>query len=590
MNRLTTSAEKNTSAISDRVVAELMYRMSLIFKMVLTTTFLPVGLVVIFWGYVNHTYLLIWALVDITLTVDRYWISRRYLKSRPPEAQARRWAWRYTISALASGITLGVAGMLFFVDGSLPHQVLLIAILLGVGGGSITIFNMSYWPPIMYVWAIPAFCMTATRVAMEGSLPYQVLSGFLLFYLVMLNLMVKRAHEINVEAINLRFENLDLIEQLKVQKEIAEQANVAKSKFLAAASHDLRQPLHALGLFASALDERIKFPEVRVLVENINRSVAALEELFNALLDISRLDAGIIQPDLQHFRLKELAEKLNAEFAAQAQHKGLNFQIDGPDVTVYCDPTLLDTMLQNLISNGMRFTNKGEVKVVWHVDGSKVVIEIHDTGIGIPEEDRELIFQEFLQLNNPERDRTKGLGLGLAIVRRLAGLLQCTITVQSTVGNGSIFRLAIPLGDTALITDDRASLVQQLENEPAMLVLVIDDELAVRESMTALLGNWGHEVVAVGSLTEAMQVIKRAPDAIIADYRLRESHTGIEAIQHIHEVWGSDIPSLIVTGDTAPERLREAQDSGFAFMHKPVNAAKMRAFLRSAGRQSSLPS
>jgi CheY-like chemotaxis protein len=172
----------------------------------------------------------------------------------------------------------------------------------------------------------------------------------------------------------------------------------------------------------------------------------------------------------------------------------------------------------------------------------------------------------------------------------MAGLLQCTIAVQSTVGSGSVFRLAIPLGDAALIADDRASLVQQLENEPAMLVLVIDDELAVRESMTALLGNWGHEVVAVASLTDAMQVIKRAPDAIIADYRLRESHTGIEAIQRIHAVWGSDIPSLIVTGDTAPDRLREAQDSGFAFMHKPVNAAKMRAFLRSAGRQSSLPS
>ncbi len=567
-------------------MAELIYRLSLITEMVLATTIVPVGMAVIFWGYVNHVYLLIWALADIALTVDRYFLARRHLQLKPPEDQARRWARRHTVSALASGISYGMAGMLFFVEGSIPHQVLLIVILFGVGGGNVAIFNMSFWPPIMRAFAIPALGLTAIRVAMEGSLPYQVLSGFLLLYLAILHEQVKRANQIHVDAINLRFENVELIEQLQKQKEIAEQANVAKSKFLAAASHDLRQPLHALGLFASALDERIKFPEVRVLVNNINRSVAALEELFNALLDISRLDAGIIQPKLQHFRLNEMAERLNAEFAAQARQKGLGFQLDGPDATVYCDPTLLENMLRNLIGNAIRFTRSGEVKVVWHCEGPQVLIEVRDTGIGIPEEDREHIFQEFLQLNNPERDRTKGLGLGLAIVRRLAGLLQITITLQSTEGSGSIFRLAVPLGDTALISDERATLLQQLENEPAMLVLVIDDELAVREAMTALLGNWGHEVVVVGSLAEALQATERAPDAIIADYRLREEHTGIEAIQKIHAAWGSDIPALIVTGDTAPERLREAQASGFAFMHKPVNAAKLRAFLRSAKRKA----
>ena len=377
---------------------------------------------------------------------------------------------------------------------------------------------------------------------------------------------------------------------MRNSKEKAERANLAKSKFLAAASHDLRQPLHALGLFASALNERIKSPEERLLVENINQSVSSLEELFNALLDISRLDAGIIQPKFQHFWIKSLMDRLLTEFKAQAQRKGLNMQVEGADVVIYSDPALLETMLRNLIGNAIRYTQRGEVKVAWLINGNQVCIEVHDTGVGISDEDREHIFQEFLQLNNPERDRTKGLGLGLAIVRRLSRLLKSTISVQSELGSGSVFRLNIPLGDASLITDDNSLVMQQLENESAMLVLVIDDESSVRVAMTALLGTWGHEVIAVSSLPAALQAIQRAPDVIIADYRLMQEKTGIEAIQSIHQFCGQEIPSLIVTGDTAPELLRETQSSGYAFMHKPVNSAKLRAFLRSASRHRNLSS
>ena len=374
---------------------------------------------------------------------------------------------------------------------------------------------------------------------------------------------------------------------MRNSKEKAERANLAKSKFLAAASHDLRQPLHALGLFASALNERIKSSEERLLIENINQSISSLEELFNVLLDISRLDAGIIQPKFQHFWIKGLMDKLLTEFKAQAQRKGINMQLEGVDVVIYSDETLFETMLRNLINNAIRYTQSGEVKVAWFIDGSNVCIEVSDTGLGISDEDKKLIFQEFLQLNNPERDRTKGLGLGLAIVRRLCGLLKSTISVQSTIGSGSIFRLNTPLGDASLITDDNSVSMLQIENEPTMQVLVIDDEPSVRDAMTALLNTWGHEVIAVGSLSEAMQATKRPPDAIIADYRLVNEQTGIDAIQGIHQLWGREIPSLIVTGDTAPERLQEAQSSGYAFMHKPVNSAKLRAFLRSANRHKS---
>lgn len=578
----------DASALDDRLVAELMNRMSLMLEsVVLSIVILPLAVVIALWGQVDHNQLLIWSLLEFTWTIDRYWTAKRYLRLKPPAAQARRWALRYTLNVLASGTTWGVACAWFFVEDSLPHQMLLISMVMGLSAGSI--FITSFWPPTMYAFATPAISLAAARVAAEGELPYVVLSVMLLLYLVMLFQMVKQAHVINMDAIALRFENLDLIANLQAQKESAESANVAKSKFLAAASHDLRQPLHALSLFASALKERIKYPEVRMLVDNIHLSVAALEDLFNALLDVSRLDAGIVLPKLQHFRLNGLAERLNAEFATQARHKGLHFQLEGPDVTVYSDPTLLETMLRNLLSNAIRFTESGEIRVLWSVEGTQVLIEVKDSGNGIPAEDREKIFHEFLQLNNPERDRNKGLGLGLSIVKRLAVLLQCTITVQSTVGLGSVFRLAIPLGHVDLIANQRTLSDLLTENEPGMLVLVIDDEATIREAMKALLGNWGHKVVAAGSLAEALQAIKQAPNAIIADYRLREGRTGIEAIQKIHQVWGSNISALIVTGDTAPELLRETQASGFAFMHKPVSPAKLRAFLRSANRHGSSP-
>ncbi len=574
----------------NRVIAELMARMSELLKgMVPSALLFPIALVAIMWGHVGHVQLLLWALVDMGCSVDRYLVIERYLRLRPPTDKARRWANRLTVNVLCAGVTWGIGGMLFFVEGSLPHQVLLITIFLGVGGGSITILFMSFWPLTVYAFAVPAIVLAAIRIALEGTVPYQMVAAFMLTYLVGMVVAVKRAHQINMDAINLKFENLDLIEQLKEQKEIAEQASVAKSKFLAAASHDLRQPLHALGLFASALDERIRFPEVRVLVGNINQSVAALEQLFNALLDVSRLDAGVIQPKRRHFKVKELIERLQPEYAAQARQRGLQFHSEGDDITVYSDPTLLETMLRNLIGNALRFTPSGSVTVGWHSDGTQVSLDVRDTGIGISEAESALIFQEFLQLHNPERDRSKGLGLGLAIVKRLSALLHSTISVQSTPGKGSVFTLALPQGDSAQISTAHTAEIQQLENDTALQVLVIDDERAIRDAMTTLLQNWGHQVIAVASLDEAMQQLQTAPDAIIADYRLRDARTGIEAIRTLRHNWNDSIPTLIITGDTAPERLREAQDSGYSFMHKPVNAAKLRAFLRTANRTADVP-
>ncbi len=383
---------------------------------------------------------------------------------------------------------------------------------------------------------------------------------------------------------DLRQQVEEVTAQLQLKIAEAERANTAKSWFLAAASHDLRQPLHALSMFAAALDERIKYPEVRVLVDSVSRCVAALEGLFNALMDISRLDAGAVNPSFVHFRIKEWVDYLVAEYQPTVELKGLRLLAEGPDIAAYSDKILLETMLRNLIGNAIRYTDSGEITLRWSAQDTHLLLEVSDTGIGIKPEDCEIIFQEFTQLNNPERDRSKGLGLGLAIVDRIARIIDCTVSVSSTPGAGSTFRLSLPPGDMNKVVKEDVEETQTDDIESGLLVVVVDDEVTVRDGMQSLLLTWGCQVIAAESAEAVLASLQRAPDVIIADYRLREQRTGIEAITRLRAKWGPQIPALLVTGDMTAEALRHVHDSGFTLLHKPVRPAKLRSFLRKVAR------
>ncbi|HEX5638025.1 MAG TPA: hybrid sensor histidine kinase/response regulator, partial [Gammaproteobacteria bacterium] len=374
-------------------------------------------------------------------------------------------------------------------------------------------------------------------------------------------------------------ENLDLVQQLQTEKNRAEDANLAKSKFLAAASHDLRQPLHALSLFTATLDEKIRLPEVRTVVDNIKQSVTALEGLFNALLDISRLDAGIVQPKIVSANIQPLFRLLDDEYAPQARSQGLAWNIHCDDIAIKTDPVLLETILRNLISNAIRYTPHGRIHLRCTAQEDHARIEIQDSGIGISPENQQEVFNEFVQLQNPERDRTKGLGLGLAIVKRLVNLLQHDLQMHSIPGTGTNFRLRLPIAEvvaSSQIADD----LQKNIGGQGMRVLVIDDEAVVRRAVESLLTEWGYEVIVAESSDEALNTLHSAPDVIIADYRLRLNLTGIDAIRAVHARWGKHIPALIITGDTGPEQLREASQSGYSLLHKPVQPGRLRAYLR----------
>jgi two-component system, sensor histidine kinase len=425
----------------------------------------------------------------------------------------------------------------------------------------------------------------------EDDLLHVTTSALMILYVVLMTLFALRVYGSIDEFISLRYENSGLIEELRRRKEVAEEANIAKSRFLAAASHDLRQPLHALGLFVQALEESPLANRERQVIGNIRHSVDAMEELFNALLDISRLDAGVVQPVVTTIPLGQVFDRVRFEYAPIARQKRVSLTVMNTGVHVVSDPSLLGRIVRNLLANAVRYTDRGGVVLGCRRRGNTVRIEVWDTGRGIPAERHAEIFREFYQLENPERDRRKGLGLGLAIVQRLSRLLDHPVELRSTVGKGSMFAITVPLGarenyvpiesnpDTAGVFDLAGA-----------LVLVIDDEGAVQEGMAALLRKWQCEVLTAGSGKEMLQQLvsaQRLPDLIVSDYRLRGGENGIEVVELLRNEFNVDIPALLVTGDTAPDRLRDAEASGLPILHKPLNPARLRTLIANLLREHS---
>ena len=379
--------------------------------------------------------------------------------------------------------------------------------------------------------------------------------------------------------------------ELAAGKDMAERANQAKSRFFAAASHDLRQPLHALSLFVDALKGRSHQTEVQTLIDNIAASTAAMELLFNALLDISQLDAGAIEPRPVHFPLQTMLADLAKQFGALAAEKQLRLRFRPCAATLYSDPLLIERILVNLLANAIRYTDDGGVLVACRRRGRNVRISVYDTGRGIPPELQESVFQEFVQLHNPARDRSKGLGLGLAIVSRLGRLLGHRIDLRSRPDHGSVFSIDVPCGDPALVQP--AAPVSAPGRIPAdALVLMVDDESAILRGMAELFDNWGIDLVTAHSAGEAehwLDSLARVPDVIVSDYRLPEDTDGIVVVNRLREKYGRDIPAILVTGDTAPDTIQRISQAGFPLLHKPLRPAKLRALLTHLVLQARAP-
>lgn len=353
----------------------------------------------------------------------------------------------------------------------------------------------------------------------------------------------------------------------------------AQNRFMASASHDLRQPLHALGLYLNALRRHVSTDQGQIILSNINRSTEALSQLLNSMLDLSKLDAGVVDVSWASLSLDAVFDNLHQNFLPEANQKELALDIQYSGLHVRSDQVLLERILGNLVANALNYTPSGSVSVRAILVNSQACISVSDTGPGIPPSEREAIFNEYYQLQNPERDRSKGLGLGLSIVKRLTRLLDIDLQLRSTEGVGTSFRLTLPLAS-------QNDMDEMMGSGPApqtscrnildgLSILVIDDEQDVRDGMRTLLVQHGCDVTMADSSEQACEHIIAndwVPELIIADYRLRDEKTGDMAIRQVREEVNMDVPAMIITGDTSPVRLREATASGFPLLHKPVLA------------------
>jgi signal transduction histidine kinase/ActR/RegA family two-component response regulator len=367
------------------------------------------------------------------------------------------------------------------------------------------------------------------------------------------------------------------VEERTRQLEIA---NQAKSRFLATASHDLRQPLHALGLFIGQLHARMRADERKRIIGRIEAALSAMNELFNALLDISKLDAGVLTPNVGEFVIDRLMKRVESTFAGAAREKGLSFRVVPCSAWVRSDFILLERILLNLASNAVRYTSAGGILVGCRHRGDRIHIEVWDTGPGIAAENRQAIFGEFYRLGESDQDGKTGLGLGLAIVDRLCRLLDHPIGLSSTVGKGSCFAISVPIAKHVPAAPVRVSRAHRSVVPGGSLVAIIDDDPLVRDGMSGLLQRWGCQVIAAATSNAALARIAecgRAPDVIISDYHLPGGKTGIEAIVTLRKSLATNIPAFLISGDTDAAQVREANEQGLKLLHKPVDPPALRA-------------
>ncbi|XOV89888.1 MAG: hybrid sensor histidine kinase/response regulator [Pseudomonadota bacterium] len=418
--------------------------------------------------------------------------------------------------------------------------------------------------PLIMLWATTGHGTTPTRTGIGLALSVVVF----LFVLVIVARDTRRQFR---ETIDIRRAQEETNRQLQLALQAAGVADRAKTRFLASASHDLRQPIHALSLFGAALKMQQLPAGARELAENIDESISVLASQLDALLDISKLDAGVVKPDLSVIDLSAMLQRIAREFEPQVNEKGLVLVTDiRSGCFVSSDKLLLERVVRNLLNNALRYTEQGSITIRLVASGPNCLIVIEDTGIGIPDSEQDKIFSEFYQVANKRSASKQGLGLGLSIVTRLLSLLGIPLRLDSVPGEGTRLELALVLEEEQQAAAE-AFVMARLEG---IRILVVDDDTAVRAAMMALLRSFGAAVDAVPNGTRALASARASmPDLVLTDLRLDEE-SGLDVIQSLRNM-RADLPAILLTGDTGAEQIREVHDFGVEVLHKPVGAADL---------------
>lgn len=509
------------------------------------------------------------------------WFYSPAMVEAAPHRMLRRLYVTQSLHAAGWASVLAIAGQ----DVSAPEFVFVVMALGGVLSGGVTTYGALPKVHAVYV-ATFIFISTLTAIYLILVIPdrpaFYLMPVLAMIYCVGTYMNTRVSGEAYHRHISLSLANTELAEGLAIQVELAEAArrdaeaaNRAKSTFLASASHDLRQPIHATGLFLSLLKNGKLAPEQQVLASNAANALNASSQMLDALLDFSRVEAGVVVPHPQVFAFDDLVRQLETELGPLADEKRIVFRVHETGIHALADQALVRLVLLNLISNAIRYTQKGGVLVGARRRGQQLLAEVWDTGIGIAPDKLELIFEEFAQLGNPERDRVKGLGLGLAIARRMARLMDSDIAVRSVPGRGSVFRFMLPLASRVQARPSRPErYLPMMSPEPAgdVHVIVLDDDQAIREGLAALLAQAGYAVRTADTIEAALAwAAKDPPDVLICDYRLREGRDGTEAVRLIRDQQCRQVPALMITGDTHPDRIAAAEQEDMHILYKPVD-------------------
>ena len=504
---------------------------------------------------------------------------------------------------LVSGLQWGIGAYLFLPnEDNIEFFLTFLTALVGITAGNMPSFAPSLIGFFMFM--VPTLLGAAFKIY---SFEYYVLFSGILIYILYLALSVVRMSKVIIHAISTDIENETLLKQVTLEKISAEKANQEKSHFLAAASHDLRQPLNSMGLFLYALGQQLKSPKAGSgthneqidsagLFNKVEKSYSALKSLFDALLEVSRLDAGNVEVNVKPLCLKRLISPITDELSEQAKQKNLNFSYQCSHQCVTADPVLLSRIIRNLVGNAIKYTSHGEVKIIENIKGNTLKIQVIDTGIGIPESELENIFNEYQQLANKRRDRSEGIGLGLSIVKKMAQLMSYEINVESTLGKGSCFSIVLPTCEAVNDKDKTDNGLNSSKNtglshatfahtafsdtNQSKRILVIDDEQEILQAMSLLLSSWGYKVDCADSYQQALNAIQvHEPHLILSDYRLQDNMNGIQALLKLAVLITEPVKAIIITGDTDTEILEHIQGNGFECLHKPVDPMQLQEVL-----------
>ena len=504
----------------------------------------------------------------------------------------------------AIGVARASVVVLAFTSDDLTTQMLVTMIMIGLASGAVATCGGEV--RIMLAWAVPAmgsltvgwlaqFTWQGTLLAVLTAYLVRVLAGYVDELGTQGSDLLARADDLQRQHDQLHTANVALghaTEALRAERDKAAEANAAKSRVLASVSHDLRQPLFALSLNASALADvaaQMGDSQMARIESGLRRSLVQCRSLLDQLVDFSRLESGTLEVRLRDVPLSTLLANFAPPFEASARQRGLAWELEEADASLWIrtDPALFERVLGNLVHNAIKFTDEGKVGVRTSPSegrSGQVCVEVFDTGPGIPLEDRERVFEAFYQLQNPARDHARGLGLGLSIVQGLARRLNIQVELHSTEGQGSRFALTVPAGDPGPVRREGTGSTAAAVAPAAAVVLCIDDQVGLLEDLELMLTGRGWQVRTACDIPQAAAKALKAPppDVVLADFRLAGTVTGYDAVIAVREALGRAVPALIVTGDTAPSRIAEAHASGLRVLHKPIDGDELAAALREA--------